>query len=377
MAELLAATFLAVCIALVSRPLCALQLSGVLLYAADENGQPVGPVWHTASGFGGRPLGFTRWPPPQTRGIPFPQAADGSLSIDLWPAPLVAAHVTHLFWQFLPGEFPTALVLNLYFNGDPTRPGISAWVPWRYGFTHQLPNPALNTLSLTLDSVDNPASLEFSDGELRARLTAAFYFPSDGEPKQWRPLDFTRIDRVGIDSLRPDGRPDGVLVFELKVEADPAAAAGRWQPPWRRSRPSSPPAREPAWVSIGPELTPPSPEKASTPLPIGKGSPFPSPPTAETESSPQGETTPEETPSAPASEESASPVAVTPSPDASTRPTTPTPHRTLERTENQSSPKSTPPTPSASTPTPKGGDSPPPLVSPTVPRTGSREKPDS
>lgn len=214
-------------------PAQGLQLTGVLLESVDDHGNSAGPVWHTASGFGARPLGFTRWPPPQTRGIPFPLAPDGSLSIELWPAPFVAAHVTHLFWQYLPGEFPTALVLNLYFNGDNVSPGISAWVPWRYGFTNLLPNPAPTTRSLYLDPVDNPSTLAFDDGKMTARLTAAFFFPSHGEPRQWRPRDFTDLDRVGTDALRPDGQPDGVLIFELKVEASSFPSRPRWRPPWR------------------------------------------------------------------------------------------------------------------------------------------------
>lgn len=253
----------------------ALQLTGVLLESVDDHGNPAGPVWHTASGYGGRPLGFTRWPPPQTRGIPFPLAPDGSLSIELWPGPFVPAHVTHLFWQFLPGEFPSALVLNLYFNGDNVMPGISAWVPWRYGFTHLLPNPAPTTRSLYLDVVDHPSSLTFDDGQFAARLTAAFFFPSHGEPRQWRPRDFTDIDRVGIDALRPDGQPDGVLIFELKVEASSfASPSSRWRPPWRAPALGGPPAvssslPEEGTATVAPSSALPlSPQRGEGPSPL-------------------------------------------------------------------------------------------------------------
>ncbi len=332
-------------------PACghALQLTGVLLYSADGEGQPVGPVWHTASGLGGRALGFTRWPPPQTRGIPFPQAADGTLSIDLWPAPLVSAHVSHLFWQYLPGEFPAAVVLNLYFNGDNINPGISAWIPWRYGFTHHRTNPSPSTLSLTLDVVDNPQSLEFRDGQLHALLTAAFFFPSSGEPKQWRPRDFTDIDRVGTETLTPDGRPDGVLIFELKVEPDPAAAAPRWTPPWAAAR------RAPA-ESL--PLSVRSLERLDTPtlplptLPV-KPSPTPEPPGASTApASVENASEPSAVPESPADSEAQALTPTTAAPTTGARSPTGTPRRTPTRETTATPPRVGPPTPLPTTAVP-------------------------
>lgn len=215
----------------VSSPLIALELNGVLIYSAEPSGELSGPVWHTASGYGGRPIGFTRWPPPGPRGMPFPQGPDASLrdregrpALPLWPG----SHVTHLFWQFRPGEFPGALVLNLYFNGNTFSPAISVLVVDRYGLTHFAPNPSPYTLAMDLSLAPNPQAAEFSDGATRARVTAAFFFsssPSLPEYKQWRPTDFVNLDRVGTDSLAPDGLPDGILVFQLDVLPEQAAPA--------------------------------------------------------------------------------------------------------------------------------------------------------
>ncbi|GIW44331.1 MAG: hypothetical protein KatS3mg077_1613 [Candidatus Binatia bacterium] len=214
----------------------ALELSGVLLYSAGPSGELAGPVWHTASGYGGRPLGFTRWPPPATRGMPFPQASDASLrdkngqpGLPLW----AGAHVTHLFWQFLPGEFPSALVLNLYFNRQVLNPGISVLVLDRYGLTHFVPNPSPYTLAMDLSVATNPATAEFRDGSAVARITAAFFFsssPSLPELKQWRPADFVNVDRVGTERLEADGLPDGVLIFQLDVSPLPSGGQGANRP---------------------------------------------------------------------------------------------------------------------------------------------------
>ncbi|MCX8072260.1 MAG: hypothetical protein N3C12_07405 [Candidatus Binatia bacterium] len=226
-----------------------LNLSGVLLYGADERAEIIGPIWQTGNADGTRPLGFTRWPLPGTRGMPFPLAPDGSLrdrsgrlGLPLWSG----AHVTHLFWQFRPGEFPAALVLNLFFDGDLLSPGISVLVYGRYGLTNFVPNPAPYTLSFDLNTVPNPTSAEFTDGSTIARITAAFFFsssPAEPESLQWRPADLVNVDRVGLDRLDPDGLPDGVLVFQLDVlpvQSPATSTTGRRDQPLAGVRPTAP-----------------------------------------------------------------------------------------------------------------------------------------
>jgi hypothetical protein len=222
----------------------ALDLTGVLIYGADQQGTVKGPIWHTSFGRTARVLGLTRWPPPGLRGIPFANAEHGDVDITL----LSMSHTTTLFWQYLPGEFPQAMVLNLYFNGDNTNPGIGVVVPLVYGLTHFYQNPSAITLSLDATDVDNTAGLSVEDGGHRAHLGVAFYFPSTGEIFQWRPADFVLLDRVGTDRLAPDGSPDGIMVFELVVEpVAPAPTA----PPGPPSGPAG--IVEPPVAQVGPD----------------------------------------------------------------------------------------------------------------------------
>lgn len=227
---------------LVHSPLAhAMNLTGVLLQALDADGNPSGPVWHTSSDPGARPLGFTRAPPRLARTFPL---ANLEGELDRWVTP--EAHIATLFWQYHVGEFPPAMVLNLYFNGDSLTPGISAIVAGGQGFTNARANSAPTTLSLYLRDVDNPGTLAFDNSSERAQLGAAFYMPTAGlNDNSWQPTDFIKIDRVGLADLLPDGWPDGVLVFELTV--GPSAL-----------RPTAPPASPragvptPAPVMVGP-----------------------------------------------------------------------------------------------------------------------------
>jgi len=217
-------TGVALLLSALASPAHAMDLTGVLIYGTDLEGNVKRPIWHTSLGRGGRVLALTRFPPPELRGIQFANAAHGDLDILLLPG----SHMTTLFWQFLPGEFPPAMALNLYFNGDNINPGISVVVPLIYGLTHFYLNPGPSTLSLDASEVDNQAQLTADDGSLRARVAAAFYFPSVGDVEQWRPADFLNLDRVGTDRLTPDGRPDGIMEFELVVE--PSGPAPRAVP---------------------------------------------------------------------------------------------------------------------------------------------------
>ncbi len=204
----------------------ALDLTGVLIYGIDANGDPAGPVWHTSSDPWARPLGFTRWVPAGVRGIPFANGADGEITIPLLPG----SQISTLFWQYAPSEFPQRMVLNLFFNGDSLTPGISAVVPFGRGFTLFGANAQATTLSLYGREIENSVGLSFGDAQWSARLGALFYMPaSGGDDWLWRPSDFTNIDRVGSDGLTPDGRPDGIMVFELVIgpsAPSPAVPAG-------------------------------------------------------------------------------------------------------------------------------------------------------
>jgi hypothetical protein len=205
---------LLLCLA-VAQPACALEATGVLLQAIDPSGQPLGPVWHTSSGQGdARALGITGWVPNELRRVPLSNRANGEIDGQLLPG----TYILTAFWQYRSGEFPPAVVLNLYFNGDNLTPGISAVVSGARGLTRVSANTQPTTLSLYLRDVDNNGGLFFDDSVLQARLGAAFYLPTSGPTDQWRPSDLMNLDRVGVAALKPDGIPDAVLIYELFVE---------------------------------------------------------------------------------------------------------------------------------------------------------------
>ncbi|MCK6556433.1 hypothetical protein L6Q96_17920 [Candidatus Binatia bacterium] len=296
-------------------PAMAVELSGILIHAADRAGNVAGPIWHTSMDRSGRLLGMTRYPPPLLRSIPLGNEPDTAQVVK----PLYAgAHVTTLFWQYLPGELRDAMVLNVYLNGNTVDPAISALVPFTYGLTRFVPNPASSTVALDGRATDRTAGTEFADATHRVRLGAAFYMPSSGETSQWRPSDFVDLDRIGLDRLEPDGSPDGILVFELVVEpASRPATTPRVHGPAG----NSPAVAVPPGVSIGPDQwTPPARSTvATTPPPTARTAP-PTAPAATT-------TTADWTPQTPTPATSRSPgLASTPSrsPETSPRPETPT-----------------------------------------------------
>jgi hypothetical protein len=196
------------------RPAAALNVTGVLLQALDGNGNPTDVVWHTSSDPAARPLGFTRAQPRLAR--TFPLGNDEQGEVDRWFPPGI--YIVTLFWQYRLGEFPPAMVLNVYFNGDSLTPGISAMIPAGLGMTQVRVNPAPTTLSLYLRDVANPNTLVYDNGSERAQLGAAFYMNGAGPNGNfWQLSDFMDIDRVGLTGFTRDGAPDGVLVFELTV----------------------------------------------------------------------------------------------------------------------------------------------------------------
>jgi hypothetical protein len=267
-----------------------MPLSGLLLYAADAQGERVGPIWHTARGGRAGPLAFNAFNPGSARTMSFTNDSRGEIDQPL----AMMTHVLTLYFQ--PEEtFPTHLVLNAYFHGDQRDPKISLLVPHRRGFSHAYLNPAYQTYSLYLEEVDNSADLIYSDGLLQVRTGAAFFFPSSAvETRAWLPGDLFLIDRVGTRELEPDGEWDGILVVELDVAPAPRQA------PTPRSLPKAvdaPAFRPPILV----ERSPPPP--SATPPELE----FPTPRTTST--APKSETpAPARTPSAP--------PAATPSPPA-------------------------------------------------------------
>jgi hypothetical protein len=243
-------------------PAAAMHLSGVLLHGADAQGRPTGGAWHTARSPGAGPLGLTRFNPAHVRHIPFPNNSRGEIDLPLLPG----THVVTLLFQYPPEMLPSHLVLNLFFDDDKREPRISVLVPHQRGFTRVRLNPAPATRSLYLEEVENGADLVHDDGRQRARLGAAFYFPSSGFTPQWMSRDFFEIDRVGPLELEPDGEWDGILVFELEVTPSRPRPTPRWSP--GAKAPPTPPYVPPVLVEHGtPAMLPGRPLPTLPPVP--------------------------------------------------------------------------------------------------------------
>ena len=108
----------------------ALDLTGVLLYAADQNGNPTGPKWRTTSGKEGYPLALSRSNPYAVRSFLLVNGDNDEIDIPLQPG---FDYVHTLLWQFDERAFPPNLVINLFFDGNNLSPRISALVPYSAG----------------------------------------------------------------------------------------------------------------------------------------------------------------------------------------------------------------------------------------------------
>lgn len=105
--------------------------------------------------------------------------------------------------------------LNLFFDGDDTHPGISAWSPTNT-VTANAAGAGLTTIALNGTTTLTPASgsLTYIDGSTSVTLTGYGF----GLPGVFGGGTF---DRIGNLNNQPDLDPDGVGVFTLNVATVP------------------------------------------------------------------------------------------------------------------------------------------------------------
>lgn len=180
----------------------------------------MGPVWHTASGNGGRPLALALSSPAGVGQAPLLNREDGEIDVSLLNVVNIAG-----FFQCLDHEFPPAMVMNLYFDGDNLTPGISATIAANAAPSAFLMSRSSRTISLDLADTESLPALLFDNGTFQVALSAAFFFSSTGLPNPWRTKLFENLDRVGMDKFAPDGLADGVVVFTLNVGPSPTPPA--------------------------------------------------------------------------------------------------------------------------------------------------------
>jgi hypothetical protein len=196
-------------------------LTGLEQNGTASNGQNAGsPIFNTL----GNEVSFANiyvTQPNSGYNAPFINSGNGSsvsISYALTPGTYDFYFFTMGFWNNNPGYY----ALNLFFNGDNTNPGISAYSPANTSTATAIA-AGLATLSLDGDNsnpVPSPGSLVYSANNLGVTLTAYGY----GEPGVF---GGPAIDRVGNLNSQPDSYADSVGVFTLTVASvpEPSSAA--------------------------------------------------------------------------------------------------------------------------------------------------------
>jgi hypothetical protein len=197
----------------------AVTLTGALQQGVDANGQTYStPVWNTL----GYELSFANLYVTQPNGgykaplLNSGNAAAASISVTLTPGTYEFYFLVMGFWDNNPGRYG----LNLFFGGDNTTPGISAFSP--VGTSTATPVEAgKSTLSLNGDAynqVQATGSLTYTANGLNVTLTDYGY----GMPGVF---GGPAIDRVSNLSSAPDGYTDSVGRFTLGVTPVPEPSA--------------------------------------------------------------------------------------------------------------------------------------------------------
>ncbi len=199
-------------------------LTGLLLNGTGADGQTGGsPIWNTLGGeVAFANIDVTQPNAGYTAG--FLNSGNGaatSISLSLAPGTYNFYFFTMGFWNNDPGQYG----LNLFFNGDNTNPGISAYSP-RNTITATPVAAGLSTLSLSGDGnnpVTSPGSLTFDFSDLSVTLTGYGF----GEPGVF---GGSGLDRISNLSSVPDLSLDSVGFFSLEVTAipEPSALALFW-----------------------------------------------------------------------------------------------------------------------------------------------------
>ena len=336
--------FLSLLIAQAASVAHATNFSGMSIFVCDpmppddpHQCEPTGVgnvAWHTALDDVAAPIALLPWMPPRSYTRPLLNPTGllwAPLSSDRASSPLSPAkYVFTALWESLGSPFPGWLGFNFFFNGDTMVPGITAIVPvWvRFSYlTYFRRNDAATTLSMNMSDVDNPATLQYSDGENRVTLTALMATHSSV---------FAPVDRVGLTGFGRDGHLDAIAVIELTVEPLPPTQGAAPRP----LQPASPRVVGPPSAILGPDES-----LSDTPGGTGRSLPTPNQPASGTEVSEPWPSTPPTSPP-----DTATPgVAGTPDPNGRTPAVTRTPTQVARKTPKSST------TPAAPTGSPAHG----------------------
>jgi hypothetical protein len=242
----LTAVLLCVAVGFLPLRVGAAALSGILIYAADQAGNPSGwdpvapeagnrVVWHTQADGTWNGLGILAGAPPS-----FDFSADSSPR-NLQGALLNAPDFTIDLPLFVGENELTLLgepdrklaanpfdsfVLNLYFDGTLDAPGISVLFPRRNAADGEVPEPNQSNWVFTLGVAEaargRPAAV-YDNGSVRVSVETLSFGPAPAS---------LLVDRVSASAPSPNGLADWIGGLTLLVEGSPAApsVAGAGRP---------------------------------------------------------------------------------------------------------------------------------------------------
>jgi len=223
----------------------AASLSGILIYAADQAGDPSGwdpvapqagnrVVWHTQADGTWNGLGILAGAPPSLdlSGNSSPQSLQGTLlnapdfTIDV-PLSVGENEFTLLGEpdRKLSANPFDSFVLNLYFDGMLDAPGISVLFPRRNSAEGEIPEPNQSDWVFTLGVAEagggRPAAV-YDNGSVRVSVETLSFGPAQSS---------LLVDRVSASAPSPNGLQDWIGGLTLLVEGSPpvplAAGLGR------------------------------------------------------------------------------------------------------------------------------------------------------
>jgi len=203
------ATFVAICIAwgTISKAQ-ATSLTGIIEFSTGESGNANGAqIWNTRGGRGDD--FYDLWVQRNGKFINGPDEGNIAINISL-DAPGVYTFKMYGEPTFESGNFG----LNLFFNGNNTKPGISVFAPIDQPPTPPIPNFSANSNANTLplaglaaSSVPGAGTLCFVDGSTKVTLTSY----------RWSTSDVENTDVVSLYSINPSGKNDFTGQFTLTV----------------------------------------------------------------------------------------------------------------------------------------------------------------
>jgi len=333
--------------ALCGRPVLGVTLTGLVIYAADDVGNPsgldwdtgrvtAGQIWRTAAHpqFG---LGVATGLPPVSVSRDLLNQPDMSIRIDL----VEGENEYTFFAQWGPGtDLDAQYVLSCFFDGEVERPGLSVLFPLRGSALAPPPQPVRSDVHLTFDAEVQSGAFDptFTTGSELITVGAVHFLPGDAfgdvdKVAQHAPLSGDGADLIGVLTLNvqpvdppvPEPAPKahgmqgfrGGVTFGATVQVGPelqgpAATAGESLPP----APAH--ASDDSGVSVGDngDAAPPSAtvrRTASTPTAGALRSPSVSPTACVTTTPGHAEARPVPTAAAPASAAHLNGDTVTPS----------------------------------------------------------------